>query len=90
MKIEDSAVGRAVEFANSQEPHPLNSALYVAVLAVAMERLQWMLSDVEAREAPTEAATEEVDAAAEAAAEAEEAAEVAEVAAEVAAEAADK
>ena len=33
-----------------------------------MERFQCMLSDVEAREAPTEAATEEVDAAAEAAA----------------------
>jgi hypothetical protein len=83
MKVEDSAVGRAVEFANSQEPHPLNSALYVAVLAVAMERFQWMLlSGVGAGEAPTEAATEAVEAAAAAA--------VAEaVAAEVAAEAAE-
>ena len=69
MKVEDSAVGRAVEFANSQEPHPLNSALYVAVLAVAMERFQWMLlSGAGAGEAPTEAATEAVEAAAEAAA----------------------
>ena len=37
---------RAVEFANLQEPHPLSSALFVAVLAVAMKRFQCMLLSV--------------------------------------------
>ena len=57
----------------------MNSALYVAVLAVAIERFPWMLlSGVGAGEAPTEAATETV--------EAEAATEAAEAATEAAAE----
>ena len=69
MKAEDSAVGRAVDFANSQETHPLNSAAYVAVLAVEMERFQCMLYGMGAGEAPTEAATEAAEAAVEVTAE---------------------